>query len=1022
MSLASGGKGSSFRIVALGGRVSGAVSRFLTGFIASLASATVALAQPAPVTLTPTADAYVLDGAWAGSNFGTAGLFTETRSGTGSNYDSYLKFDTSSIGGPGSVAAARLRVSASLASGAVGMSTYAVSDTAWSETAITWNNKPALGGSLGSVTVSGNAFTVYELDVSAYVIAEKAAGRNVVSFGLHNPSTSSQAIWIHSRESGASPQLVITPNAAPTVSLTAPAAGAVFIPPASVTVTANAADLDGSVAKVEFFDGPNLVGTATGVPYSATLTNPAAGAHTLSARAIDNLGLATTSGAVTIRVDAPPTVSISAPANNAVFTSPANITLTASATDTDGTVAKVDFYDGATLLGTSTATPYSLALTSVVAGAHAYTARATDSDGAVTASSVVNITVNVPPTVSISAPANNAVFATPASITITATAADADGTIAKVDLFDGATLVGTLTAAPYSLTITNAAAGAHALSAKATDNLGATTTSATVSVIVDVPPAVSLTSPANNAVFNAPAGFTLTATASDADGTIAKVDFYQGATLLGSATTSPYSFSVSNLIAGSYSFSVVATDERGIATTSPAISVRVNALPTVSLTSPTTGAVFITPAAVTLTATAADGDGSVTKVDFYQGTTLISTATAAPYTATANLASGTYSFTAVASDNDGAQTTSDAVSVTVDAPPGVAVTSPASGATFNAPANIPITVSATDADGTIARVEVYANGSLVHTLTAPSFSFILTGVPTGAYSLTAKAFDDLNASTISTPVNVSVGTKPLQMYFIEVDHLNTPRRITDANQQVVWKWDQQEPFGATVPDENPSGQGVFDFPIRFPGQYFDKETGLVYNIARNYWPDGGRYVESDPIGLRGGVNPYVYVLNDPLSLVDPKGLQSAMPFPGPFPGQPSPTNVVCAYNPNLSVCNFSVPPPRPSDSACFVRCTASSLALGYSLEAAAETAVERAANRAGDEIGKAACKVVSRMFFYTETAVTLNKCYQICWQCDHKSCPPIVIDFTDSNAPRLPPLPNAFDIRKAASEARQNRR
>lgn len=104
------------------------------------------------------------------------------------------------------------------------------------------------------------------------------------------------------------------------------------------------------------------------------------------------------------------------------------------------------------------------------------------------------------------------------------------------------------------------------------------------------------------------------------------------------------------------------------------------------------------------------------------------------------------------------------------------------------------------------------------------------------------------------------------------DHLNTPRLVADANQQTVWKWDQQEPFGVNVPDENPSGLGAFDLPLRLPGQYFDKETNNHYNYFRGYDPSLGRYVESDPIGLRAGLNTYAYVGGAPLNYVDSLGL------------------------------------------------------------------------------------------------------------------------------------------------------
>src|SRR5258706_2627196 len=337
--------------------------------------------------------------------------------------------------------------------------------------------------------------------------------------------------------------LAATPALALSVSLSAPSAGTVFAPGPSITVSASATRTNNNlpITKVEFFAGTTLIGTDTTSPYSIAWTNAASGTHTITARATDNQGVATTSAAVTIRVDTPPGVNITAPANNAVFVAPANITVTANATDTDGTVSKVEFLDGATLVGTVTTAPYSITLTNVAPGSHSYTARATDNNNAVTTSSAVPIVVNTAPTVSITSPANNAIFAVPANITVNATAADSDGTVTKVDFFDGATLVGTSTAAPYSFTITNAAGGSHVLTAKATANRGTVTTSAAITVSVDAATTVSITAPANNAVISAPANITITAAAADTDGTITKVAIFDGATLVCTATAPPYS-------------------------------------------------------------------------------------------------------------------------------------------------------------------------------------------------------------------------------------------------------------------------------------------------------------------------------------------------------------------------------------------------------------------------------------------------------------------------------------------------
>jgi len=106
---------------------------------------------------------------------------------------------------------------------------------------------------------------------------------------------------------------------------------------------------------------------------------------------------------------------------------------------------------------------------------------------------------------------------------------------------------------------------------------------------------------------------------------------------------------------------------------------------------------------------------------------------------------------------------------------------------------------------------------------------------------------------------------------VHADHLGTPLQVLDQANQLRWRWDPA-PFGETAAEENPSGLGVFELNLRFPGQYFDKETNLHYNYQRDYDSATGRYIQSDPIGLRGGINTYAYVRNHPLKRSDPRGL------------------------------------------------------------------------------------------------------------------------------------------------------
>jgi RHS repeat-associated protein len=102
---------------------------------------------------------------------------------------------------------------------------------------------------------------------------------------------------------------------------------------------------------------------------------------------------------------------------------------------------------------------------------------------------------------------------------------------------------------------------------------------------------------------------------------------------------------------------------------------------------------------------------------------------------------------------------------------------------------------------------------------------------------------------------------------------------TDSAGSVVWRWENDSPFGANAPAEDPDGDGQpTTVNLRFPGQYFDQETGLHYNYFRYYDPETGRYIISDPIGIEGGINTYAYVLASPLNRVDPDGLLSLLFF------------------------------------------------------------------------------------------------------------------------------------------------
>ncbi|MHA6911494.1 RHS repeat-associated core domain-containing protein, partial [Ralstonia pseudosolanacearum] len=158
-----------------------------------------------------------------------------------------------------------------------------------------------------------------------------------------------------------------------------------------------------------------------------------------------------------------------------------------------------------------------------------------------------------------------------------------------------------------------------------------------------------------------------------------------------------------------------------------------------------------------------------------------------------------------------------------------------------------------------------------------------SNVPTGAtryvYDEAGHLIGEYDQSGNALQETVYLGDTPIATvkngtaYYVYADQIDTPRVITDTNNLMVWRWDQADPFGVTLPDENPTSLGAFKYNLRFPGQVYDAETGKHYNAHRDYDPAGGRYIQSDPIGLNGGQwSTYAYVGGNPLRAKDPTGL------------------------------------------------------------------------------------------------------------------------------------------------------
>lgn len=599
----------------------------------------------------------------------------------------------------------------------------------------TWTNVSALNPSISSVP---NSVGVTNTPATAVTLSAVWANNAVLLLR-----------WVDDNAQQTSPDqiigldnvtlsAVVPSNVPPTVALTSPANAASYSAPAVINLSAEAADIDGTVSKVEFYNGATLLGQATAPPYTYAWSNVVTGTYSLTARATDNTGVSTTSAPVSVTVtnaaNVPPSVAITSPAAAASFTAPASITITVNASDTDGAISKVEFYSGANLLGQAVTAPFTCTWTGVPAGNYSLTAKATDNDGGMTTSTAVNIVVSpgsAAPSINVSEnfdslgssgtalPAGwsyyslsggheDFSYAPPAASTFLP---NATTTAILVGTGSGSvTANATLTAATspasqkgtgaynfglnaadrcvgtspsgnaggeiqWSLTNSTASTlnsftiGYDIRRFTTTTNNNTTYDSGPYKGIEELPGYWLFYSQDNGATWTNVAE--LNPTLSGPDGVI--VPNSVGVTTIPPTTVtlaSPWAAGATLLLRWFDDNAESPSPDQilGLDNVSFAAGSAVGVPPTVALTAPAPGSTYTAPAAITLTATAADGDGTVSKVEFYNGATLLGQASASPYTFSwANVSAGTYSLTARATDNDNNTTTSTAVSVTVNA-------------------------------------------------------------------------------------------------------------------------------------------------------------------------------------------------------------------------------------------------------------------------------------------------------------------------------------------------------------------
>ncbi|NUM35156.1 MAG: hypothetical protein HUU50_11465 [Candidatus Brocadiae bacterium] len=580
----------------------------------------------------------------------------------------------------------------------------------------------------------------------------------------------------------------IVVNNAPSVVLQSPVDGSLYLSNSDILLRAMAQDSRRrGISKVEFFQNGILIGQGNPAGnglYEYTWKNASAGTYSIKARATDNYNTSIDSSSVSIEVNNPPVVSITSPANNAVFLANSPISIQANATDArkgKRSIQKVDFYANMIYLGTATTgsnSIYTITWQNPSQGSYALKAKATDDKNFVTESEAVNIKVNAAPGISITSPANGSVFATNRTVNIVTKPVDADRnplkTVASVEIYANNQKIATLTSEPYSYAWIPDTPDSYQIKAIVTDNLGYTATSNLVDITVTNAPTISITSPQNGDIIQSLSDITLRAmTASKSARAISKVEFFVNDKYIFTGVaqgSNIYEFVWKAVSKGTYTIKAKATDNNNISTESTSVTIEVDNRPYVTILSPVQNSAFVADSDITIQANAVDpGKRSIQKVDYYANNVLLGTVTSG----TDNVYSfvwqkapaGMYDIKVKATDNNNFTNEAIARNIKLNIAPIVAITAPSNGSVFSTNSPVSIVTQASDTDRNsvrvIKQVEIFANAQKIATLTTSPYSYNWTPGTQGQYALTAIATDNHGHTGSSNAVNIVVTDAPV---------------------------------------------------------------------------------------------------------------------------------------------------------------------------------------------------------------------------------------------------------------------
>lgn len=531
----------------------------------------------------------------------------------------------------------------------------------------------------------------------------------------------------------------------------------------TVTFDANAADAQSPVTQVEFLVDGVVVAIDTTAPYSVSYNTTTAtdGARVIQARATNSGGLNATSPSTNFFIqNASPTVSLTNPTAGPLG---GTVDLQALASDPNCAIQTLEFLVDGGVVATDSTPPYSFNFqtTSLSPGNHNFQARGKNCLGSTSTTANLILQVDTSgPTVSMLTPLGPGFLA--GGTTLQANATDTETGIQQVEFLLDGVVIGTDATAPYTLSYdsTTASDGSHDFQARAQNQAGLVSTSASNVVTVDnSPPVAGVTGPTGSVAGT----FQVTGTATDPHSGIAQVAFTLDGTAIGTDLTAPYGVTVNSLSPiladGLHTAQATATNGSGLNTLTSQLTFIVdNSPPAVALTSPTAGPLTGT---ISLSGTAADPHSGIQTVQYSVDGLPVATSTSFPFSSTLNtatLSDGTHTFALQATNTVNLSAATGGVALVVDnSPPTVTLTSPTTGSVLVG--SVTLTAAANDPHTSVTQVQFLIDGSVVGSdTTAPyELAFDTTTIASGNHTIQARAINSVGLTQDTPAATYSVG-------------------------------------------------------------------------------------------------------------------------------------------------------------------------------------------------------------------------------------------------------------------------